>query len=216
MTNCTFKLRRGQSNSWADQNVILAAGEPGVELNTHRMKVGDGVTPWIDLPYTGISADEVHTIAFGTPIISNLIFQDRVTNQYYQAYIENNSFQTKPVDCFGIRITKLPDQLTYEIGDIFNPTGMIVEKHNLDNTYTEITTYSYESEITGENFTITYTDSVGGTHIIILKLIIITVDPTVTLSDFTYNINEDGNYTLTAWNGKNEELIIPNKTYIIL
>lgn len=148
--------------------------------------------------------------------MSNLIFQDRITNQYYQAYMENGLFVTKPVECFGIKITKLPNKVTYEIGDIFDPTGMVIEKHNIDETYSEVTTYSYEPEITGEDLVITYIDALGGIHIATLKLIINVIDPEVVLSDFAYTINEDGTYTLTSWNGDTQELIIPNKTYIIL
>ena len=47
----TFKFKRGQSTTWASLNPILAAGEPGYELDTHKLKIGDGVTPYNDLPY---------------------------------------------------------------------------------------------------------------------------------------------------------------------
>lgn len=72
-TNFIFRLKRGQSISWANQNIILLAGEPGVELDTHRMKVGDGVTPWKDLPYTGITAEEARAIASEMSHLSRVI-----------------------------------------------------------------------------------------------------------------------------------------------
>ena len=49
----TIQLRRGKSSSWSKKNIILAAGEIGVELNTHQIKVGDGSTAWNELPYIG-------------------------------------------------------------------------------------------------------------------------------------------------------------------
>lgn len=49
----TIKIRRGTSVSWTAVNPILSAGEPGVEIDTGQMKVGDGITFWNDLPYTG-------------------------------------------------------------------------------------------------------------------------------------------------------------------
>lgn len=49
----TIKLRRGTTVSWTARNPILAAGEPGVETDTGQLKVGDGMTPWNSLPYTG-------------------------------------------------------------------------------------------------------------------------------------------------------------------
>lgn len=48
----TFKLKRGLSTEWTDQNPILADGEPGVEKDTGLLKIGDGSTPWNDLSYS--------------------------------------------------------------------------------------------------------------------------------------------------------------------
>ena len=47
-----IQLRRDLSSNWASTNPILAQGEPGVELDTNNMKIGDGVTAWMDLAYT--------------------------------------------------------------------------------------------------------------------------------------------------------------------
>ncbi len=47
----TFKLRRGVSERWAEVNPILAAGEPGFVSDLNKLKIGNGITPWNDLPY---------------------------------------------------------------------------------------------------------------------------------------------------------------------
>ena len=47
----TFKLRRGTCARWIEVNPILADGEPGFELDTLRLKIGNGEIPWNDLPY---------------------------------------------------------------------------------------------------------------------------------------------------------------------
>lgn len=44
-----IQVRRGTTAEWAAENPVLAAGEPGVDVDTGRFKVGDGVTPWEDL-----------------------------------------------------------------------------------------------------------------------------------------------------------------------
>lgn len=44
-------LRRGTKEEWEKQNPTLSEGEPGIELDTFRAKVGDGKTQWKDLPY---------------------------------------------------------------------------------------------------------------------------------------------------------------------
>ena len=36
---------------WASKNPLLQRGELGIEKDTHKMKAGDGVTYWNDLPY---------------------------------------------------------------------------------------------------------------------------------------------------------------------
>lgn len=46
-----IKLRRDLASRWANVNPILAAAEPGFERDTGRLKIGDGVTPWNELPY---------------------------------------------------------------------------------------------------------------------------------------------------------------------
>lgn len=48
-----IKMKRASSVSWSTKNPILSAGEPGMELDTGQMKVGDGLIPWNGLPYTG-------------------------------------------------------------------------------------------------------------------------------------------------------------------
>ena len=46
-----IQLRRGNGNDWTTSNPILAQGELGVELDTGRIKIGDGVTSWSSLRY---------------------------------------------------------------------------------------------------------------------------------------------------------------------
>ena len=46
-----LQLRRDGAQQWANVNAILAQGELGIELDTSRIKIGDGVTPWNSLKY---------------------------------------------------------------------------------------------------------------------------------------------------------------------
>lgn len=63
----TIKLRGDTASAWALVNPTLAAREVGLELDatgrTERYKIGDGVTPWGDLPYFGGGADAAALIA---------------------------------------------------------------------------------------------------------------------------------------------------------
>ena len=51
-----IQLRRDTAVNWASTNPVLSLGEPGVEIDTHNMKVGDGGTAWNDLAYTAKDA----------------------------------------------------------------------------------------------------------------------------------------------------------------
>src|SRR5690554_4981596 len=42
-------VRRGTAAEWTAANPVLAAGEPGLEIDTGIFKVGDGQTPWLSL-----------------------------------------------------------------------------------------------------------------------------------------------------------------------
>lgn len=59
--NTIFQLKRGTAEAWTRNNPVLRPAEPGFELDTGKLKIGDGTTAWKDLEYfTGdaeISAD---------------------------------------------------------------------------------------------------------------------------------------------------------------
>lgn len=44
-------FRAGTSTTWNEHNIVLSKGEPGYETDTRKIKVGDGTTPYNDLPY---------------------------------------------------------------------------------------------------------------------------------------------------------------------
>lgn len=46
-----FLFRRDTPSDWLAKNPILGPGEPGIELGTNRLKFGDGVLRWLELPY---------------------------------------------------------------------------------------------------------------------------------------------------------------------
>ena len=46
-----IQLRRDSSGNWSATNPVLAEGEMGVELDTNRSKLGDGVSNWRDIDY---------------------------------------------------------------------------------------------------------------------------------------------------------------------
>jgi hypothetical protein len=55
--NTTIKLRRGLSSEWLDIDPVLASGEPGFEIDTGKLKIGDGNNNWTSLNYLSGSGE---------------------------------------------------------------------------------------------------------------------------------------------------------------
>jgi hypothetical protein len=66
-TPARFQLRRDTAATWNARNPTLASGEIGYEANTNRMKIGDGVTPWVSLAYFPPNAVVDSVFDGGTP-----------------------------------------------------------------------------------------------------------------------------------------------------
>lgn len=49
--NFKYKLRGGTGATWLAVDPVLGLSEPGHETDTGRMKLGDGVSKWSQLPY---------------------------------------------------------------------------------------------------------------------------------------------------------------------
>ena len=47
-----YQFKRGTAQRWIEVNPILKQGEPGFEYDTGKLKIGDGFTPWLALPYS--------------------------------------------------------------------------------------------------------------------------------------------------------------------
>lgn len=47
-----IQFRGGTSAFWDSENPVLHSREPGYETDTRKLKVGDGKTPWRELPYS--------------------------------------------------------------------------------------------------------------------------------------------------------------------
>lgn len=54
----TIQIRRDTAAAWTAANPTLAAGEIAVELDTFKIKVGNGSTAWNSLAYASGSSEE--------------------------------------------------------------------------------------------------------------------------------------------------------------
>ncbi len=83
-----IKLKRGTAARWAEVNPVLSLGEPGFVYDTNRLKIGDGVTPWNQLPYID-GATRIETVdtfialpAVGSPSIIYRVVDEKTLYQY--------------------------------------------------------------------------------------------------------------------------------------
>ena len=58
----TIQNKRGPAANWTTKNPVLAAGEFGVETDTHKFKIGDGTTAWNDLIYAGADDAQINAL----------------------------------------------------------------------------------------------------------------------------------------------------------
>lgn len=59
--SCILIPRHDTSSNWGINDPVLENGEYGVEDDTHRVKRGDGKTPWTELPYETFGIEKMLT-----------------------------------------------------------------------------------------------------------------------------------------------------------
>lgn len=57
--NTRIQLRNDLAATWYSKNPVLNKGEIGIEIDTRKMKVGDGTTTWNALSYMGADANDI-------------------------------------------------------------------------------------------------------------------------------------------------------------
>jgi hypothetical protein len=77
-----IQIRRGLAEDWRLSNPILAEGEFAVELDTKKIKQGDGLTRWNALPYHGSTK-----LSLGIENINNTSDIDKPISTAVQTYI---------------------------------------------------------------------------------------------------------------------------------
>lgn len=123
-----IKFRRGTAAEWANSwpppgGEVLRLGEPGFEKDTYKLKIGDGITPWNDLPYiaggiggTGGPLVYIYDTDFSSTSISNSIKTitiSAISNSvdffdYFQDLLDNNKSSS-------IRISSVDNQENFVI-----------------------------------------------------------------------------------------------------
>ena len=60
--NTRIVMRNDSAENWTTKNPILLEGEFGVENDSHKFKIGDGITAWTGLAYAGTDEAAIQTL----------------------------------------------------------------------------------------------------------------------------------------------------------
>lgn len=89
-----IKLRRGTAAQWTLSNPTISQGEAGFEVDTNKLKIGDGTTAWVDLPYIYSPPAPVDLDAYLTQASASVI--------YLTITDAENTYQLKDADLTAI------------------------------------------------------------------------------------------------------------------
>ena len=81
--------RSNTQQGWLGQNPILGAGEIGIESDTTRIKIGDGINSWSALPYwtdTSVTYTAADGIIITNSVISAALLYEEFTPRLRRIY----------------------------------------------------------------------------------------------------------------------------------
>lgn len=95
--NTIYQFKRGTAARWAELNPVLKQGEPGFAYDTHELKIGDGFTPWNELPCEGNNVSGVFSAEsvkdFPPQGEANLIYKAELEKALYQYNTQTNKYE---------------------------------------------------------------------------------------------------------------------------
>ena len=143
-----MQQRRGTAEQWTTVNPVLAEGEIGLETDTNKFKIGNGVSDWSTLAYAALSTSDLASYAT-TTYVDNAI--DTVVG-----------LAPATLDTLAELATALgddPNTITTIQADISTLQSDVATKASIVNT--ELT-----GSATAENLDISGTLNVGATNIV--------------------------------------------------
>lgn len=87
-----IQLKRGTKDYWASVNPILAQGEPALEIDTGKEKVGDGITPWNSLPYRFNNSSNIEQDEFTYTAPNNTFTLSKNASSIKNVFIGHGAF----------------------------------------------------------------------------------------------------------------------------
>ena len=91
-----IQFRRADEPEWVEVDPILRLGEPAMSMDVYKLKVGDGVRHWSEIPY--LLENEMH-------VILEMIEQGHEEMELYyatKAWVEENTGKIKTISVNGV------------------------------------------------------------------------------------------------------------------
>lgn len=128
-TKMRIKIRRDISTKWTDINPKLLSGEQGFEVDTGKMKIGDGSSRWNTLPYFGNDISQSQ----GTILTTRIDLLDSSINKLKKLQVYSDAEELKTQD-------QATNILVDSIFDTKDKLDEAILKVNIkiDNTRTEL------------------------------------------------------------------------------
>ena len=127
--NANIKLRRALASEWERVNPILLSGEPGVELDSFKLKIGNGILSWNDLPY--IAGGVGTTLIYNAIEIVDKLPEVGNEQSFYKLSSDQKIYYWNSIDgaftCLNIEIPEIPEVPGDEPVDNYTNNIMVVE-----------------------------------------------------------------------------------------
>lgn len=123
-----IQIRRDTAANWISVNPILAQGEIGLELDTGKIKFGDGINVWTNIEYSAATPEDIEEIREELEKKADRTDLDNYRTSEAQDEIDNE---------LSGNINTVSDQLGIHAGRTDNPHGVTkaqVGLGNVDNT----------------------------------------------------------------------------------
>ena len=128
--NANIKLRRALASEWESVNPILLSGEPGVELDSFKLKIGNGILSWNDLPY--IAGGVGTTLIYNAIEVVDELPEVGSEQSFYKLSSDQKIYYWNSTDgaftCLNVEIPEIPE--VPGDGSVDNDTNnmMVVEE----------------------------------------------------------------------------------------
>jgi hypothetical protein len=187
------------------EGAMADAKATGDAINEIRDLINNAPSAKTDTTLTiaGAPADAKATGDAINGVKDTISLRDQITGEIYILRIENGELVYMS-RCLGISITSMPNKTEYKIGEVFDPTGMVITATCENGKTREVTTYTYSTApLTDEmsEMIISYTE-LGRTYTVTVPISVdMAFDPAVALQDFTYEETDHETYLITGWKG---------------